>query len=749
MELTKIIESHQYYYFEKYYSIAAELFNLSQIINTYTDKGILDKTFHNIINDLKDKIAKDFKIIKNFQDNDFIIFLMEIDKAKIEMEKLLHYMDLIHNKTIQAITESSPHIHPLPPIQKRYSSKVLSGLLNEHHQTLFDILSGLSQNSNILSLWSHNDNYQINDLPGLNTYMSQHSYFYHDIAWNIPAIIDHEIILKSIQNNEDINTLISKQANDIKTNFTQVLEKTPRVQEHKNHHLQWQLYYQEFEDFIQNNIEKIFWELSADYIGYIIHGEAYLISFLHETLGEYFGREFYNGTIRDDRISMGISIQRESLLLRHFILLSLVDLPQGGYLETLRGNLYDTFFTPNKINTNRLDKWMEAKSSIKTVDQAKKDEIHLQITEAHEYHLIIIEIARLILTTFDKKTITDYIQKEDLNKFKENSSFFDNNKQSIANYLWGERFKALPMLPHRSILRQQLIKNLGHNIEAVAYVMQYRYSSKSNLIEGKTINFGNYSDISIDEITSLTFDIQEKIDDCINMIDNSTKFFQTKHTLLKISSLFNEPISSNNIYTLYMLIYLKEDNPDSTISLINDISCNLKQMKDTLKISNCNIYKSFGPEDIVLEAQFTADTTIWNFIEQIRTENKNKIYETFSSITINNLDTSSLMLGDNMWVKSYYRVPTGITFKDFYTHATDYEKLTILIQDDRMQIFDLSNKYYDFEVWWTRTPIEDINNFSASLFKNGICIEAQHFLTSNQNNIHLLSKKNKKPSPKG
>ena len=727
-------KSHKYFIFEKYYSITAELNNLHEIILIYEKKNILDDNLSELVILLATTIEKEFTRIQALDYNIFYDILIELDYIRVKMQKIINNTHALHTKTVQAIMEATPNIYPIPHIQKRYSSKILSIILDSHHKNLYKSLSG--RDADIYSIWTHNDGYKINDFLE-RKYISNHSFYYHDIAWNIPTIIDHEIILEAIQNNDDFKTLLEKIAKRVENNCISFFNNNEHFIMLQEEFI-FKTYFQEVNDFLKNNLENTLWELSADLIGAKLHGEESIISLLHETLGEYVGRGFYVGDDKKNHISFGISIQRESLLLRQSILTTVM--AKGLNDQTYIGLICNAFyklFIAHSDNTNiSFDQIMKKNSEDQLIgnDFEVQEKIKGQIQEANIYRRVFARIYNEIIVTFIKdreieKSINELVKNI---TWKSESAFFNESGNSISKVLWKKRSDLLKdnNLPHRSILRQNLLENLGVDDCGTPYMMSCQYNIANSLIQNNHVVFGAYSDIIIKPILDPKINIEEKILTCLDSIIDRPQdaHFETKHTLLKIyDNTFQQKVEKNET-KFYIFIYLKKtSNPKDILDLMKRMYEGLIKNKDNFSLNSMTLFKSFGPEEIVLEGKVLNHSDAWKVIEYIRNKHAKEIRETFSNITIN-LNNYTEHLGDNICIKGYYRVAPHISYESFLEKLNQLPTIKKLIDSKKMRIYEITDKFFDFEIWWNEVLPTTIDSFYRSPLIEGIILDMEHFI---------------------
>ncbi len=140
-----------------------------------------------------------------------------------------------------------------------------------------------------------------------------------------------------------------------------------------------------------------------------------------------------------------------------------------------------------------------------------------------------------------------------------------------------------------------------------------------------------------------------------------------------------------------------------------------------------SLFKSFGPEDIVLEIEIKNNTHIWEIIEFIRNKYSAEIQETFSSIVIEEINNMQ-KLNNNIWLKGYYRVNTNINYKCFLEILNSFPKIKAYIDNQKIQIYDVTDKFYDFEVWWNKVPLSEIDAFHNDPKIKDIILDMEYYM---------------------
>ena len=788
--------THITYFNEKYYSILAELKNLYSIINYYNNKQLQrdENSVVDTFNILEDDIRELILYIKDVrEDNKYglirlnevknsLNFLVLLDVHKTKMENILEHFSALHQKCIQIIYETSPQVLPHPLLQKRYSSKVLSEFLEEHTQTLYSMLTD-KKDKKILSYWTHKEDYKVTkgSVDTLVDFNGQ-SFYYHDLIYSIPATIDHEIILLAIQGNkkveksvkelhEELKKLMNNNLDKIKKEMETELEQFCKNMNSSNKVFESYIakkdYYRRIDNFI-NQFDDVLWELVADYIGFLMYGDAYKLAFMHETLSKSLGRDFYDGSMGmlKKSISIGLNKQRDGLLLRQLLVLNFEKVAEGkypcsklllasdekNYLNVIKEILKSFIdYGQNKKDeeciTKTSDQFKNVLEIIKLDDELEKEaksklelEIDNHISNFNEYANFMQSFYKILQKFLNKKSnlwgefkfIADKFNQNDFFKNDTFAHLFNGHPDEylFALEIWKERFEALKeeKVPHRSLLRNHI---LNPSKKHKAYIMEFERSLLGDMQHEK-ISLGLFDNIRIrpaikeeEDIGNNWIDINMRIEDLLDVtkLDKLDTSFIKKHSLLKV---FEEGEDKSGNCTLYLQLFLKKSRD---ITGINEI---IKKLKEDKRIksttSQRTLYKSLGPEDLVYELKDVEQNKIWTTIEHILTAYKDYFLDSYTIIQLNRMT-----LDENIWIKSKCKLKTVLTYDAFVSEIRNASPLNNdKINDEKLQIFDMAGNH-DFEIWW------NVDNFGEILetynyLKKEVISEMQFYLMNDVSN---------------
>jgi hypothetical protein len=783
-------KSHTTYLKEKYNSILLELVNFQNICTYYNNENT-SSVLTTIADDIK-KISLSINeyythgtyginhIEKHCTDFEFLVYL---DIHQEYIESILHYINEMQKKVLQLLEEHQIQKLPFPSLQKRYSSKVLSELLDYHTNELTNLLT--DEESTIFSSWSHYDTYQLYK-PLFNNVASfgKHSFYYHDLVWTIPPVIDHEVILFSIEK----NTYITKK---IKNTSRQIAEKYATFIDRNSQNSK---FYEDFLFFAEaNHVAPFIEELVASFFAWQIHGSSYKYSFYHETLAYLYGREFWNKDKKDiptDIIFTAFQ-ERDYLIIRQLLLnymgntliqedinvthkfennsyITQLDKCLGGIIGKISQkniNEINTIYTQltrlseieesniteqdkhdSKLAMNKLKKCLESMESTHIVtsfylkkikgitnsDFPTQKKFLASIKTFIQYNKMMVEFLNISYTyLMDSDFLTTLIKPsviEKTNNFIKKNHFFikiNDSMVSISESIWEKRFDKLNInqLPHRSILRKKLLKPYWDIEKLYPYVMEFKkqnqYKIDTKVCSDITLGIFNQIDIQERNENIKISMLNDENTELISSLSTTNNHFCIKHALLKI----REIIGTESEHTLSVYLQLYLNNPldfDSTTNIIHTLSDNSDLKKFYKKAT---VYKSLGPEDILCSFEIGLQKNAWHIAETL--QKIEGIKDTFMTIQLK----SPYKLHKEILIKQLIRLKTSLSFKEFEilikrigTNETHKTK-------KRLKIYDIEGTY-DFELWWDLDNFKDIENTYNTLLKENHIDEIKSFLVS-------------------
>lgn len=632
-----LIKSHISYLKERYLAILKEL-NHFQDIASYYHKLTEEHTkiFEQATSNGK-KFRK--KIIYYYKESEYSIYSLErcsditkfiflVDIQNMKLEELINEFSALHKKLLQSVHEVLPQHVPNPSINKRYASKVLSDNLNVHVNNLYKFLNN-EASEDIYLYWEHSNYYELDKYETQSIFNDNkhgfisYSFYYHDIVWSIPTLLDREVILHAVKSNAfssekaNIRSFCKNNINNIITIFEDKYKENTIIKDYCS------VFRNMFtgDDFVL--------ELMSDMIAVELYGETYILSFFHETLGLYCGRETHleesyledkkeyktRDTIKDlnDAYYYGRP-NRDTLIVRQYLILQ----------------YYASILAYNKDKDELsyiYDSGVYLQSIINPPNQSEDSTPPISVL----YSDLMYEISKVCKEQYNA-LYTNVVATFKNNTFE--SPFFTTNKEGrsfIPNILWEERFKSLKLgkIHHKSILRKNMLKN-HLNMEKPLlkpYTLEF---TKTLQLSSSTIACGLFNEVII-----TPKDDEYYIDNVMDiMLDeyNAQKTFTQKHSLLKLQE-YKKGYEYN--FTLTMLVTFKSSIELSNLTSIDEWCINYGNRY------NIDYYKSLGQEDIVLSIKCKDSNDVWMIMNKFRSMNSEIVAKTYSIVTIKNNSTSN------------------------------------------------------------------------------------------------------------
>lgn len=789
-----IKKSHCVYLQEKYRSILLELKNIHEILNYYEAKTLKTEILRDLYRDIK-HIANYLETsychvrygVDEIKDCTELELLIYIDVHHEKLQKALGYLEVTHRKVLQYLSENHVQALPMPSLQKRYSGKVLSILMDEHTQALSDTLTDEDKRVNILSSWSHNETYKLTrSLSSESSVLGNHSFYYHDLIWSFPTTVDHEVILASIERNDDFTTLIDDKADKIseaytvylsnKINYETVFESKMALEQFR--------YFGE-----KSHIKSFLYELVAGYVGFSYYGNSYKYAFYHENLGAYFGRDFWS----DEKDEYALDLTYIPHAKRDFLLVRLALSKDFGepntemlfesaygssaYLQEIEkclggivGNIEKAKLQEYIAIVGSLgeilddEKQFNEKSySIKgiiteLINMENSPKIMLKYYEnllfpggsisTLEPHINFENMRIFASFLMHQELIGEFIQilsgkvgdsfrqliknndfKNKVNEFANKSHFFDNNGRiltPISHKIWNQRFESLreDKLNHRSLLRREILA-FGSELELTPYVMEEQRDIP------KRIN-SNTKEIALGYFDKIIFEKKDTAEDLNQFKEGIDALFKD----------LREP-TENSFKVKHALLKIGEDikgsehyGQDATLKLILQIYTTNPSDRDNMKniiehvskldkfFKEAKVFKSLGPEDYICKFDIVEQKRAWDIVESI--EKENNVDDTYMSLVL--LKTGKqFKLDNNIWIKQLYRLKNGMSYHDFFDIVKKIDSNDKHMKKNRLQVYDIGG-VYDFELWWNVDSFESIKiTYNDFVYTNNIS-EVESFL---------------------
>lgn len=787
-------KSHCVYLQEKYRSILLELKNIHEILNYYEVKTQKAEILEDLYRDIK-HIANYLKSsyrhtkygIKNIKDCNELEFLIYIDVHQKKLKEALEYLEATHRKVLQYLSENHVQALPVPSLQKRYSGKVLSVLMDQHTQALSNTLTDKDQRVNVLSSWSHNETYKLTrSLSSESSVLGNHSFYYHDLIWSLPTIVDHEVILASIERNSKFSNLIEDKARTISSAYMEYLDN--KIDQETIFESKMALeQYRYFGE--QSHIESFLYELVAGYVGFSYYGNSYKYAFYHENLGAYFGRDFWSDT--EDGYALDLTytphIKRDFLLARLMLssywgqsnteilfesaygsskYLEEIEACIGGIIGKVEKDKVQEYNAIVKCLAKTVDdeekfnkKFHDIKVLIgKMIDTKKSPEIMLEyykdllfpggaiaVVEPHinfenakifasflMYQELIGEFILTVVETVEDSflyLINNNDFKDKVNEFADKSHFFQKSNSTftpISHKIWNQRFKSLKedKLDHRSLLRREIL-DLDSKLELVPYVMEeQRIVPKEISSDTEEITLGYFDRINFEKKN--TTEILDKFEEGIDTLFESLEDIDEDSFKVKHALLkIGEDINGS-----------EHDNQNATLKLVLQIYTddpsdrdNMKNIRDhVLTLDNyfkeAKVFKSLGSEDYICVFNIVEQRSAWDIVESI--EKKDNVDDTYMTLVLLK-QNNKFKLDNDIWIKQLYRLRDGMPYDNFFDTVKKIDENAEHMENNRLQVYDIGG-VYDYELWWNVDSFEAIKETYNTFVEKNYISEVESFL---------------------
>lgn len=708
-------ETHLQYLAEKYYSVKKEVEHLKKIIrysieyfalihanpdntNIYNQLSGLSEELNNYCADLNNVINDVTYGFDSNMMNESDTFLQWIDYHNDNIEYYLFSYRNIHKKAWQVL-EVVVHQDSISRFfTKRYSSKVLNDHTEKHLKNLYGAISNMQHDEarDIFAYWGYANDYKA--YKGIGHDFAIYSFYFHDLIWSMPVIIDHEVILLALQNRDELKKFVIEKATESSRRIASAINDNFKATHPEGDAESIIISNKDWKGFASPmNIERFLYELLSDIIGINLYGEAYIIAFFHETLSKDYGRRYFSST--GEYVSPILFIpqlKRDWLILRQMLLSKYKSLfPDDGTfslctnIQNNENSLKKYLEIVNKtvstlISTENNGDFFKCPSLQHTVAEGKDSEIDYyenRIKYSRVIKIILHELTGLLMTPHFRQQIDKIVA--DIKPFAEKDLFIKNN---LVPKMWEIRLKAImkaEKIPHRSRLRKLI---LGNNNFDKPFILKAKHSVNPS---GSSNYFGVYNDLEFKE-RSPSIDYANEIR---NKSNDNNKQIIWKHALLKYKDTNRGQVESKNNLKVgvTILIYLREGTDvDEINNNIDKLAMYLQKEGDTW----VDIYKSLGPEDIVLSIRMKNLANLWTLIEKI-TAKHDFILDTYSLISLD----EDYVFEDNIMVMSLCRLRDSSKYDEFVSEVSKIDSYSTLMKRNILQIYDTTGAF-DFELWW-------------------------------------------------
>ena len=744
---------------EKMVIILKELEHIQNILdffNGYKAEECKEKPIKQNIAYLKEDIFALQKKIKNLkkinQDldpSDLMLFLIQYDYIRTQIEDMLRVIQALYNKMQQLFGETLNQYLPYPTLGRRYSNNGIMMYLGNYYREMLKSFSEDNEPSNKLILgWNYRTGFQYRVFVNRETKRENYKedtfndyidlpYWYYELPMLLPSIT-HEVSYIALR----------KPNKKMKVPFENLKEEIKLFLNDKSNN-----YVQKVQDVIGydeygEDLSKV---IFCDVIGLKTHGESYINALFHNILGEKLSKDYLKITHDEENEYFKILpnewyfVQKKdhSILRLHFLLslskdhsdyknmkklvnnimpLTADDKPYPGFDQTYRYN-YPNFRASYQSVQNYLTQLLKRLEKWEKINQNKLD-----------------AIKPLKNPDFNKLWENRY----EVQRGGEDTVMHQNNfRQSI----------------HTEISKIDYLATSHEKNESIIYLMELGKARKDinqnkdiNIIQMITDNIDKDKNASDEEerVTKLSvygiydwvtitrkrssFNITERFENLLQKIptENTSpivdglRYFKAKQVLMKVHQTIKGH-NQNNINPEFSVIFnielsKKIDSSECTNGYnklklaISNIAKKLDKHLNNFKTAT--IYKSLGPKDLTLIINDASLEFIFEFLTELNKQESDseegKVLRTFTMLCseFNKLPK----IEDNFVLISYLRISND--FKE-----DDLEKMK---QNTLMRSLHEVTGVMDFRVEWKKeASIADVLNFYNEMLEHSYLTDFQ------------------------
>ena len=680
---------------------------------------------------LHNKIERLQKINQNLKGQETMLFLIQYDHVRIEIEDMLHVIQALYHKMQQLFGETLNQYLPYPVFGRRFSNSGIMMYLNNYFRELHKSLSKDNKPpKNLMLSWNYRTGFQYRiflnreikrDNYKQNTYNNYIDlpYWYYELPMLLPAIT-HEVGYISLRHpSEPSQSLYNS------------LEKTIYSFLHnpKNN------FVQKVQDIIgyeaySADLTRV---ILGDVIAYQIHGSSYIHALFHNIIGEKLSPNFlkllYDNKGKADFLLLPnewlFSQKKDHSILRLYFMLSFIG--NEKYYE----EMYDLLLHIMPL----LDQEGKSEKKIHGFNEVYKYNYPNYYNSYKSVQNYLSQLLYTLLAWKDEHN-TELKQIQDI----DNAPNF--------KLLWDERFEQLKNSEevmhqnnfrreiHKKISNVEFLKNFSKD-ESIIYLMELGKARKdvgrdANILEliqnelkeveestqpsSESIKlqltvYGIYDWVTLKK-KSITINVVETLNKLLKREESDSKrlkYFTTKQVLMKMTPTIKGDLTRKensdfsvifNIEVAKNIDYEKCSNGyDDLTQSITRIDTKLKKHKEMF--TNANIFKSLGPKDLTVIIEETNLNHIFKLLEMINQENyrgvlkkeRGAILRTFTIICSpfnKEITIKSQLPNEKFALISYLRISN-----DF-----DRNKRTSLIEKEHMASFTEVTGVMDFRIQW-------------------------------------------------
>ncbi len=689
---------------------------------------------HEDIKALHNKIEHLQKINHNLKEQESMLFLIQYDHVRIEIEDMLHVIQALYHKMQQLFGETLNQYLPYPVLGRRFSNSGIMMYLNNYFRELHKSLSKDNKPpKNLMLSWNYRTGFQYRIFLNReikrenykkNTYNNYIDlpYWYYELPMLLPAIT-HEVAYISLRNPSKI---LQKLSDSLEKKIYSFLHNP------KNN------FVQEVQDIIgyeaySSDLTRV---ILGDVIAYQIHGISYIHALFHNIIGEKLSPNFLK-LIYDDKGKSNFlllpnewlfSQKKDHSILRLHFMLSFIE--KREYYDEMYDLLLHIMPLPNKEG--------ERKQKGHGFNEVYK---HNHPNYYNSYKSVQNYLSQLLYTLLLWKD-KHYVE---LKKIKdiENAPNFQ--------LLWDERFEQLKKseeVMHQNNFRREIHKKISNiefpKDEPIIYIMELGKARKdirenANIIKliqnelkqsensaqllGESIKlqlavYGIYDWVTIKEKSS-TINIVDALNIFLKREKSDSKqlkYFMTKQVLIKMApTIIGEIKCKENMdfSVIFNIEVAKSINYEKCSNGYDDLKASINHIRTKLEnnrklFSVANIFKSLGPKDLTVIIENSNLNYIFKLLEIINQKTqkertkKGAILRTFTIICSpfnKKITIKSQLPSEKFALVSYLRISNDFDI--------DKQKKS-LIEEKYMDSFTEITGVMDFRIQWKENITIDI-----------------------------------------
>jgi len=691
------------------------------------------------------------KILDNYINSDkdtqeenlyFIILQDYIGKT---INNTLHTIELIYKKIYQIFEESYNQYIPKPTLGRRFSNNNLVSTLKSHYEKIINSL-GVAKSKLILS-WSYKNymsleysQYELNRYNSTKSYETfiNLPYWYYELPTLLPSITHACIKIVLTQKDSKIREQKEQIEKDIKS-YSINLQNNLLIA-----------------DKILDKDIALTDKIIADITAFAIHGNAYIYSLFHETIGIGMA-ELFDISLKKDIVPKGATTPiseymeecfeyrvlpykfnplRDISAIRLHVLLSFA-IETDSYILEMKKLLNSI------LNTNNMS--MVSKLYNKNHPHYKDyyniyNEVAIDIIEAYksaiEHSNIIYEIKSIFkgvkTTNFNQlweKHLNDgYVHKNEFRKILHEQTKINLEKiinKDLDKLGWGEPYSMRFVKIHKSIDCTLKDKNSKDNC----------FDKKINhYFENYYHSFGIYDLLLIYSTKNLYENIDVIIEQKFEKFNDKLelRYYESRFALMKIYPTIEASGNSNNdtkqyvsiMYNIDLNFPIDEERYQFLANAIDTIAETIKTESQNFcddsksnenasiekKFSKANIYKSLGPGDLIVIIDGVPEDNFLQFSQYIVA--LKEVKRTFTTVLTK--DKESLEPGEEYNIVSYVRLALDEeeTLDSKINNILDKYYKEDIGNRDKIEKVYITSGVLDLEIIWNNTATtKDVINF--------------------------------------